>query len=102
MADRCSASIVIGGQLAADQLPALIERIVAEGLSIEFDGPAFRHDDLVNGEQLTLCDHEVPWGDLSRARSLLPHPQTSLQPLERCLCRGVGMRTQHLSRNPDR
>jgi hypothetical protein len=65
MADRCSASITIGGKLAAADLPRLLTLISDEGLSTEFDGPKFELTELVSGEPLLLCAHEVSW-----ARSL--------------------------------
>jgi hypothetical protein len=62
MADRCSASITIGGILAAVHLPALLAIIKQEDLSIDYDEALFDPTDLVSGEQLTLCAHEVSWG----------------------------------------
>ena len=62
MADRVTAQITIGGTIAADAVPALIEAIQAEGLSTEYDGEPFAPDQLVNGEALTLCAREVAWG----------------------------------------
>ena len=62
MADRCSASITIGGKLAAADLPRLLTAISDEGLSTEFDGPKFELKELVSGEPLLLCAHEVSWG----------------------------------------
>lgn len=62
MADRVTAQITIGGTLPASAVPALIEAIQAEGLSTQYDGTPFEPDELVNGEALTLCAYEVPWG----------------------------------------
>lgn len=62
MADRVTAQITIGGTIAASAVPALIEAIHAEGLSTEYDGAPFEPDELVDGEALTLCAHEVAWG----------------------------------------
>lgn len=62
MADRCSASIVIGGTLAARHIPDLLAVIADEDVRAEFDGAAFRPCDLVSGQALILCAHEVAWG----------------------------------------
>lgn len=62
MADRVSAQITIGGKLPASAVPDLIESIQAEGLSMEYDGAPFEPGELVGGEALTLCGHEVAWG----------------------------------------
>jgi hypothetical protein len=62
MADRCSASITIGGTLGAVHLPTLLTLIEREGLTIDYDDGTFDPGDLVSGEPLTLCAHEVSWG----------------------------------------
>ena len=62
MADRVSAQITIGGIIAASALPGLIAAIQDEGLSTEYDGGPFEPRELVSGEALTLCGHEVAWG----------------------------------------
>jgi hypothetical protein len=62
MADRCSASIVIGGTLPAEHLDELIALIKDEGLATDYDGPEFAPGDIVSGEALMLCAHEVSWG----------------------------------------
>ena len=62
MADRVSASIVLGGTITAAafaQLAALVER---EGLSTEWDGEPFQPADHRPGESLSLYAHEVAWG----------------------------------------
>ena len=62
MADRVSASIVLGGTITAAafaQLAALAER---EGLSTEWDGEPFQPDHLTPDQPLSLCAHEVAWG----------------------------------------
>lgn len=65
MADRCSASITIGGTLDAKHLPAFFAAIAAEGLATDFDEAAFTPADLISGEPLTLCAHEVSWGSFN-------------------------------------
>ncbi len=62
MADRVSASIIIGGNIAAEHVVALVEAIQDEGLSLEYDGTDFEAHELVSGEPLMLCAHEVAWG----------------------------------------
>ena len=62
MADRVSAQITIGGSLPASAVPALIAAIKDEGLSTEYDGEPFDPSELVSGDPLTLCGHEVAWG----------------------------------------
>lgn len=77
MADRCSASIVIGGSLPAEHLDELIALIKDEGLSVDYDGPEIEPGDIVSGEALMLCAHEVSWGTFNilepfcRAHSLV-------------------------------
>ena len=61
MADRVSASIVLGGAItpaAFAQLAALAE---LEGLSTECDGEPFQPDHLTPDQPLSLCAHEVAW-----------------------------------------
>jgi hypothetical protein len=65
MADRCSASITIGGTLAEEHLAAFFAAIAAEDLAPDWDEAAFTPDDMVIGEQLTLCAHEVSWGSFN-------------------------------------
>jgi hypothetical protein len=62
MADRCSASIVIGGTLPTEHLGEFIALIRDEGLAVDYDGPEFAPGDIVSGEPLMLCAHEVSWG----------------------------------------
>jgi len=62
MADRVSASIVLGGTITAAafaQLAALIEQ---EGLSTEWGGEPFQPADHRPGEPLSLYAHDVAWG----------------------------------------
>ncbi len=62
MADRVSASIVIGGKLTVSLYEALADIITSEGLSTEWDGPAFEPEHRAPGESLSLYAHEVAWG----------------------------------------
>lgn len=62
MADRVSASIVIGGTLTASAYAEIAEIIADEGLSIEWDGAQFEPDHRTFGEPLSLYAHEVAWG----------------------------------------
>jgi hypothetical protein len=62
MADRVSASITIGGVCSPDLYAMLAGIIADEGLSTEWDGPAFLPEQRVPGEPLRLCAHEVRWG----------------------------------------
>lgn len=62
MADRVSASIAIGGNLPAARLDSLIEIIALEGLSTDWDGPAFDASQLPDNAALRLYAHEVAWG----------------------------------------
>jgi hypothetical protein len=50
MADRVSASIVIGGPVTSDQWCILLDLIANEGLAAEWDGPAFTPDQRVDCE----------------------------------------------------
>ena len=62
MADRVSASIVIGGTVSPKQFDMLAALIASHDLSTDWDGPAFARDTLVEGEPLRLYAHETPWG----------------------------------------
>jgi hypothetical protein len=62
MADRVSASIIIGGSISSENVAALVEAIQAEDLSLEYDGEGFEAHEMVSGEPLMLCAHEVAWG----------------------------------------
>jgi hypothetical protein len=88
MADRCSASITIGGTLGDEHLPAFYAAIANEDLAIDFDEAAFTPEDLISGEPLTLCAHEVSWGIF---KVLEPFCQTHKLPYTRWngACSGV-------------
>lgn len=62
MADRVSASIVVGGMISAPDYAELSEIIANEGLSIEWDGEAFEPEHRTVGEPLRLYAHEIAWG----------------------------------------
>lgn len=64
MADRVSVSISIGGDLPASQRDALVDLVIVEGLSIEWDGPPFDATQLPEDAPLALYAHEVAWGRL--------------------------------------
>lgn len=64
MADRVSVSIAIGGDLSVSECDGLVDLIVDEGLSTEWDGPAFDASQLPCGDALRLYAHEVAWGRL--------------------------------------
>lgn len=69
MADRVSASIVIGGSLSTSAFAELVAIIGNEGLSIDWDGEAFEPDDRTVGQPLSLCAHEVAWGYFNELES---------------------------------
>lgn len=62
MADRASASITIGGSISPALYAELCNIIIAEALSTDWDGEAFRPDDHRSGKPLALHAHHVPWG----------------------------------------
>ncbi len=62
MADRVSASIVIGGTISIAAFDELAQLIEQEGLSTEWDGEPFQPGDISPGEPLRLFAHEVAWG----------------------------------------
>src|SRR3546814_13795274 len=62
MADRVSASIVLGGTMSAADYAALTELIALEGLSIEWDGEPFEPEPRNVGEPPSLFAHEVAFG----------------------------------------
>lgn len=65
MADRVSVIITIGGDLAADQREALVHCILAEALSLEWDGPDFNASQLPVDGHLILHAYDVAWGRLT-------------------------------------
>ena len=62
MADRVSASIVLGGTISTVALAELAKLIEQEGLSIDWDGEPFQPGDITPGQPLSLHAHEVAWG----------------------------------------
>ena len=62
MADRVSASIVIGGRLSRAAYEELASIIADELLSIEWDGEPFLPEHRIVGQPLSLFAHEVAWG----------------------------------------
>lgn len=59
MADRVSASIVLGGTIDIAAFAELAELIQDEGLSTEWDGEPFQPDDITPDRPLSLYAHEV-------------------------------------------
>lgn len=66
MADRVSASIVIGGSVTMSAYADLSALIADEALSIEWDGELFEPHHRSAGEPLSLYAHEVAWGRFER------------------------------------
>ena len=62
MADRVSASIVLGGTISTVAFAELADVIEQEGLSTEWDGEPFQPGDITPGQRLSLHAHEVAWG----------------------------------------
>lgn len=62
MADRVSASIIIGGTVTPDLWTQLVAHIAAEDLSVEWDVDAFAPNAAIEGEPLRLFSHNVAWG----------------------------------------
>ena len=62
MADRVSASIVLGGTISVAAFDEIAQLIEQEGLSTEWDGEPFQPGDVSPGEPLRLFAHEVAWG----------------------------------------
>ena len=62
MADRVSVTFTLGGRISAADYEALASVIVFEGLSTEWDGPAFEASHRTEGEPLELFASEVAWG----------------------------------------
>ena len=69
MADRVSASIVLGGALTKSAFADLVVIIGNEGLSIEWDGGAFEPHHRTIGQPLSLYAHEVSWGYFNELES---------------------------------
>lgn len=66
MADRCQASITIGGNLPAGLIIAFADLVRDEGLSTEWDGPEFDISELPENDSLRLMANEVAWGRFDR------------------------------------
>ena len=62
MADRVSASIVIGGRVTPAQFEQLCPLIAHNDLRFDWNGEPFAPDQVPAGEPLRLCAHETPWG----------------------------------------
>lgn len=62
MANRVSVSIELGGLVTPKDYADLVAIIASEGLSTEWDGPAFGPEDRTEGERLRLYAHEVAGG----------------------------------------
>lgn len=62
MADRVSASIVVGGTLTAPEHVELAEIIADEGLSIEWDGERFEPEHRTAGEPRAVFELERTFG----------------------------------------
>jgi hypothetical protein len=62
MADRVSVTFTLGGRISAADYEELVSVIVSEGLSTEWDGPAFEASHRTEGEPLELFANEVAWG----------------------------------------
>jgi hypothetical protein len=62
MANRVSISFKLGGTLSPEAYLDLAAVIAAEGLSVEWDGPAFEPSHRTPGEALELFANEVAWG----------------------------------------
>lgn len=62
MADRASASIVIGGKVTPAQFAQLCLLFEHNDLRMEWDGEPFASAHLPQGEPLRLYAQETPWG----------------------------------------
>src|SRR5436305_76363 len=69
MADRVSASIIVGGTLNAAEFDELVDIIASERLAIEWDGEPFEAHHHVAGEPLSLFAHEVAGGSFDDLES---------------------------------
>jgi hypothetical protein len=62
MADRVSATIIIGGTMSVATFALLSRVIVDEDLSTDWEGTRFTGTDMPQGEPLSLFATEVAWG----------------------------------------
>ena len=62
MADRVSASIVLGGTISTVAFAELAKLVEQEGLSTEWDGEPFQPGDITPNQPLALYAHEVACG----------------------------------------
>lgn len=69
MADRVSASIIVGGTLNAAEFDELVDIVASERLAIEWDGEPFEAHHHVAGEPLSLFAHEVAGGSFDDLES---------------------------------
>ena len=70
MADRVSASIEIGGEIAADLFADLVGVAANYGLALEWGGPPFDGNDLMPGAPLALFAQEVTGGQFDDLEKL--------------------------------
>lgn len=61
MADRTYVCLTLGGDLLNSQRDALVNLIIAHGLSVEWDGPLFDVTHFAVGAPLTLYAHGGVW-----------------------------------------
>lgn len=62
MADRASASIIIGGAIHHSDIPGLIEAISSDGGRADWDGEPLEPSSIRAGETLEACAYELPGG----------------------------------------
>lgn len=62
MADRATASIIIGGTIRRSDIPSLIEAIASDGGRADWEGEALDMSSIQGGETLEACAHEVCGG----------------------------------------
>lgn len=62
MADRATASILIGGTIRRSDIPGLIEAIASDGGRADWEGEALDAASIRQGETLEACAFELPGG----------------------------------------
>lgn len=62
MADRASASIIIGGAIHRSHIPGLIEAISSDGGRADWEGEPLDPLSVHEGETLEACAYELPGG----------------------------------------
>ncbi|AOH85605.1 hypothetical protein AWL63_18350 [Sphingomonas panacis] len=69
MADRASASIIIGGTISRSVIPELIDAIGTDHGRADWEGEALDAEKIVEGVSLEICAYDLPGGIFEHVES---------------------------------